>query len=846
MPEPIEELYVVIGSDISKLLKETKSGVSQAEKELKKFGDTAEKETKKAEGGFKNFLGNAKTLAVGIAAAFAGTIVAAVKKLTDKAIELDVAITNLSVSANAAAREFGTVVGTGESWRQTITELGKELRIYSEKELANASSRLIDMTKRLGLTEEQMQTLLRRTADLSAGKVDLEGGIERVTAAMRGEAESAEYLGLSLNENTVKAYAEAQGIVWKNLSDSEKAQQRYNLFLEQSNELQGRAAIFAKTRAGKEAQLSAILENQGAVIGQQLMPLREGYAQLILNLTQQTEGGASVIQNALAAIAASFVALGASAVAGVNNTITVITSLADIANKVQDAILYGTDVGDAIDADFAKINEAMNKQGEIVTSFGDTWNTAFNDIRDGWQEQAKNQEQASEEFSQYPVPDPEKVKEWSDASIKALDSYGSELLDLQDDIANKSEQLEEDHIDALGDIQDEYTDALADAESKRAEALADAEKTRTESLAELEKDTAKQRQDIIEGTRKELADLEKETNRTLKEEQANFNRDELRETEDHLNSLRMLRQRYLDDIDNAVKNRDARALVEARKRYNEEKNQQEEAFSTNQRRSREDQDLRLQQIREEESRRADEIMVAQEEELRNLSENEAEKRAEIEKSYQEQRLKAEENYQQEATRAQERRDEQLQKEQENYEKEKEQIDQQISERLEQIAKGLADQDDITDEEAKNILETFAEYFGADGEIDKLMADFANRRRAKLEIQVAFETSGDTTPASSPTQDYQTHFGNVPSFAGGGSMFANRPTLVQFGEVPEMATFTPLSKIGGRGPQRVEIDLKMSGSAPPGIRSSDRDAIAGVLLNALQEAGFDRASGGRGQ
>lgn len=86
---------------------------------------------------------------------------------------------------------------------------------------------------------------------------------------------------------------------------------------------------------------------------------------------------------------------------------------------------------------------------------------------------------------------------------------------------------------------------------------------------------------------------------------------------------------------------------------------------------------------------------------------------------------------------------------------------------------------------------------------------------------------------------------VPSFASGGSMFANKPTMVQFGEVPEVATFTPLSKMGG-GPQRMEIDLKMSGSAPPGIRSGDRDQIAGVLLNALQEAGFDRASGGRGQ
>jgi hypothetical protein len=40
--EPIEELYVSIGADVSKLLTDTKKGVAEAEKELKKFGDTAE------------------------------------------------------------------------------------------------------------------------------------------------------------------------------------------------------------------------------------------------------------------------------------------------------------------------------------------------------------------------------------------------------------------------------------------------------------------------------------------------------------------------------------------------------------------------------------------------------------------------------------------------------------------------------------------------------------------------------------------------------------------------------------------------------------------------------------
>lgn len=848
MPESVEELYVVIGSDISDLLKDTKKGVDAAEKELKKFGNTAEKESKKAKRSFKDI---GKNLAAGVAGVVAifGAAVAAVKKLTDAAVELDVATTSLAVSANAAGREFGASVGNAESWKKTIQELGRELKIYSEKELTNASTRLIDMTKRLGLTEQQMAVLLRRTADLSAGKVNLEGGIERVTAAMRGEAESAEFLGLSLNENTVKAYAEAQGLVWKNLNDTEKAQQRYNLFLEQTNELQGRAAIFADTLAGKEAALTATLENQSAILGEQLLPLREGYAQLILNISQETEGGASVITNVLAGLAASFVAFGASVIATLQNTLNFWTGWLGALESSKDAFLAGEDIGEAIREDMVKVGKAIDKQTQVVTGFGDTWQTAFDDIKGGWDQQRKDQEQASDDFADNPVPDPAKVKEWSEASIKALDNYGNQLLDLQDNIAEQSEQIEQDHIDALADIQDDYTDALADAEADRAQALADAEKTRTKAVADLEKEVAKARKEAVENTRKELEQLAKDTDLALKKERASFNKDELRETEDHLESMRQLRNQYLDSIDDAVKNRDARALVDARKNFHDQEMEQEGAFSKDQRRRREDQSLRLAEIRDEEKQRADEIMTAQDEELSRLSEHEAEKRAEIESSYQEQLVKAQENFDNAATQAQEKREEALTQEQEDYEKEKEQLDEQISERLEQIAKGLADQDDITDEEAKNILETFAKYFGADGEIDKLMDDFANRRAAKLAIEVQYQANAtdvgfDLGGGSGP--NYNPYSANIPSFATGGTMIANKPTLAQFGEVPEMVQFTPLSQMnnGGNRPRQVDVNVNMSGSAPPGVRSADRDQIGAVLANALIDAGLNISQGER--
>lgn len=187
--------------------------------------------------------------------------------ITNGAKDAEQAQFNLEASVSAASREFENTGGL-DQWQEKIKTLSADLRIYSETDVANAAARTVDMTKRLGLSSEQMEVLISRTADLSAGKTTLEGGIERVTAALRGEAEASEYLGLTLNETYIKSWYEANnatGKAWKNLTDVEKAQIRYNVLLEQSEALQGRAANSATTYNGAlelvKAQLSNAIAN---------------------------------------------------------------------------------------------------------------------------------------------------------------------------------------------------------------------------------------------------------------------------------------------------------------------------------------------------------------------------------------------------------------------------------------------------------------------------------------------------------------------------------------------------------------------------------------------------------
>lgn len=196
-----------------------------------------------------NQVAGVKTQLAGLAGAFAGF--SALSEINTLLSDAATAAFGLESSLTAANRQFD--VGPLDQWQQRLAGLNKELRIYSDTELQQAASRTVDMTKRLSLSADQMEEVIRRTADLSAGRTDLVGGIERVTAALRGEAEASEYLGLTLNETYVRSWYEANDATqgaWKNLDDLQKAQIRYQIFLEQSGAFAGRAADSVNTYAG--------------------------------------------------------------------------------------------------------------------------------------------------------------------------------------------------------------------------------------------------------------------------------------------------------------------------------------------------------------------------------------------------------------------------------------------------------------------------------------------------------------------------------------------------------------------------------------------------------------------
>jgi len=457
---------------------------------------------------------------------------------------------------------------------------------------------------------------------------------------------------------------------------------------------------------------------------------------------------------------------------------------------------------------------------------------------------------------------PEPVDKEAEEVQKRLQELGSELLDIQAETGAELEQAASEHSERMieiesdyvqtrlelgSDMADEFEDLEADVADKPEKILEDF----AQKAAELEQETTDRRAEIISDAREELAELAQETDEQLADERAEFNEEERRETEDHLRDMRRLREQYLFDLEGAVAARDARAIVDLRRRFQQESAEREEDFTTRQDRERQDQDQRLAEIRDNERRRADEIMQAREEQLAELEENERQRLAKLETS-RDQDLTDLLEFEAEKTQAiRDKYAEQFAdldiataeakaKEIASYNERQVELESALAKRLEAEAKALADSDKINDEGAAQILGTLAKYFGEDGEIDNLMASFRERQRQKMKIQIEFE-GGTSETGSGDSGGVDSGGGVSPdrTFAAGGSMIATRPTLVQFGEVPELATFTPLGQAGGSMEKTLNLNLNLSGSAPPGIRAGDRDEIAGVLVNALREAGMMR-------
>lgn len=448
-------------------------------------------------------------------------------------------------------------------------------------------------------------------------------------------------------------------------------------------------------------------------------------------------------------------------------------------------------------------------------------------------------------------------KDHGEKVAEIVENYGERVAELEEEIADRREEIVKDTAGRLADLEEEGAERREEIAENTAKAL--------KRLAE---ETASSREEAQEGAREALAELEADTQGAVEEVQEEARDKERRATEDHQREMRRLQQNYLLDLEDAVKNRDARAIRDLRQTHQQKMREREEDFRTQQTRDRSDtrkriEDAReaeekrkreieealekqLEEIEENEAKKRAEIEASQQEQLEKLSESEAEKRAEIEASQAEQLAKLEELEAEKRAKIDESLAEQLAAEQESYAERQALLDQALAKKLEAVAQQLAQEKEITEAGAQAILETLNQYYGAGGEIDQLMDAYRERQAAQMAATANFDANlpggGDFVPAGSGGGS------GLPAFQEGGIVPGprgkKRLVIAHAGELilplEESARFMEqqgqmMASNLDNSPKVVEI--KLSGSAPPGVRGAEVEAMAGVIVQALNEAGI---------
>jgi hypothetical protein len=376
-------------------------------------------------------------------------------------------------------------------------------------------------------------------------------------------------------------------------------------------------------------------------------------------------------------------------------------------------------------------------------------------------------------------------------------------------------------LDAQLKLGQDLEDAAIDYERKRYDIGVEYAHKR----AELEKDYATKVADINRSYSNTIADI----NQRQQEEKAKQRNDEMQKEREFQNQLLALKENFLMALDDALHARDARQILKLIKNYELDKSQAERKNALDKKNAAEDSALRQKSFNEDRKKAEADRQAKLAEAQRDYADKLA-------------KLKADEDAEREAARvANERKIADLNRELQN--------------RLEVIAAGLVEEFKLTEANLQNIVNLYKKYYSdATGILAAMRAQLAGTMGMAMQAQSMVMSRGIVTDYSERTANTYT----MPSagkplgpskakpatqMAEGGTIVANRPTTVTFGENGiEAGTFMPLGRIGkdvnslfsnlggtgGEGSGKVSIELLLSPDLESRIVSNTLNRTAEVF------------------
>lgn len=148
----------------------------------------------------------------------------------------------------------------------------------SKVQATDAASAFGALGKGIGLSEKEAADMSMTLAGLSADlgsyfNVGVDQSSKALEGIFTGESEALKKFGVVMTDTNLQKFAEDQGLVWKELDQTEKTMLRYQYVLDKTKDAQGDFSRTSDGTANSTKIFQASLQDLGTAIGTNLLPI---------------------------------------------------------------------------------------------------------------------------------------------------------------------------------------------------------------------------------------------------------------------------------------------------------------------------------------------------------------------------------------------------------------------------------------------------------------------------------------------------------------------------------------------------------------------------------------------
>lgn len=248
-------------------IEKTKDQLKEAEKAVKDFGSVGKQQALAVGQSFKD--AGAKISSVGQTMSMRVTapLVAGFTASAKYASDFEENLNKIDVA-------FGKNAGSVTKWASTA---GKQFGL-SQVQATSAASAFGALGKGIGLSDAQAAEMSTTLAGLSADlgsyfNMSVDESAKALEGIFTGESEALKRFGVVMTDTNLKQFAADQGLVWEQMSQSEKTALRYAFVLDKTKDAQGDFARTSDGTANSLKQFQAASQDLGTAVGTVLLPI---------------------------------------------------------------------------------------------------------------------------------------------------------------------------------------------------------------------------------------------------------------------------------------------------------------------------------------------------------------------------------------------------------------------------------------------------------------------------------------------------------------------------------------------------------------------------------------------